>query len=229
MLSKHLDMNSIKETYKNNRYVRIENFLDEEYAKTIYQTMLNEIKWDLCYLSDDGPTSINDSELRAYTSQQYAELNQKIMIRTHQGFSYYYYRSDLVNTTNNIVKRFYVDLCGDEFLGFCRSITDEVAIDKVNGQLACFVPGCFLRKHTDETDKENRVAAYVINFTPSWNNDWGGHLHILNNEQRIIDTLEPLFNSVTIFKVPALHYVSQVANYARGKRYTATGWMLKPK
>ena len=85
-----------------------------------------------------------------------------------------------------------------------------------------------MRKHTDQTDKENRVAAYVINFTPQWNNDWGGLLHILDDQQNILDILEPQFNSITFFKVPKLHYVSQIANYARGHRYTVTGWMLKP-
>lgn len=229
MLSKDLDIENIKATFQNNRYVRIENFLDEEYVKKISQSIFNEISWDLCYLSDNGPVSIKELELKKYSPQQFAELNQKIMARAQQGFSYFYYRSDLVNATNKVLKRFYNDLCGDEFMEFCRNLTDEDSIHKVNGQLACFSPGCFLRKHTDQTDKEKRAAAYVINFTPEWNNDWGGHLHILDNQQKIIDTLEPLFNSVTIFKVPALHYVSQVANYARGRRFTATGWMLMPE
>jgi len=228
MLSKDLLIDEIKADFQKNRYVRIENFLDKEYVKKISQSIFNEISWDLCYLSNNGPVSIKESELKKFTPQQSADLNQEIMARALQGFSYFYYRSDLVNSVNKVLKEFYKDLCGDEFLGFCRDITGESTIEKVNGQLACFSPGCFLRKHTDKTDKENRAAAYVFNFTPTWNNDWGGHLHILDDQQRIIDTLEPLFNSITIFKVPALHYVSQVANYAKGRRFTATGWMLMP-
>lgn len=229
MLNKSIDRKKVKKEYLKNDYVRIENFLDIEYVKKISQTIYNEIQWDLCYLSEHGPVSIKDEELKKYTYQQSAELNNEVMTRAQQGFSYFYYRSDLVNSTNKVLKRFYNDLCGDEFLDFCRDLTNVDAIVKVNGQLACFSPGCFLRKHSDETDKEERVAAYVINFTPVWNSDWGGNLYLLDDQQSIIDVLEPLFNSVTIFKIPALHFVSQVANYAMSSRFTATGWMLKSK
>lgn len=227
MINKEINIDAVRNTFQKKGYIKIDNFLDDEYAKKIFET-INEIKWDLCYLSENGPVSIKDKSLMTYTPQQYGELNQKIMARAQQGFSYFYFRSDLVNAVNSRLKAFYEDLCGEEFLSFCRSITEEPSIKKVNGQLACYSPGCFLRKHTDKTDKEKRVAAYVINFTPKWNNDWGGLLHLLDNEQNILDILEPHFNSISIFKVPTLHYVSQVANYARGKRYTATGWMLKP-
>ena len=228
MLNKNLDIDLIKENYNKHGYVRIENFLDDEYVKKISNTIFNEISWDLCYLSNNGPVSIKDSVLKTYTAQQSAELNQKIMARAQQGFSYFYFRSDLVNTVNKVLKEFYNDLCADEFISFCRDLTGESTIEKVNGQLTCYAPGCFLRKHTDQTDKENRAAAYVINFTPQWNNDWGGNLHLLDKQHRILQTLDPLFNSISIFKVPTLHYVSQVANYAKGRRFTATGWMLMP-
>ncbi|MFK5950016.1 MAG: 2OG-Fe(II) oxygenase family protein [Methylococcales bacterium] len=228
MINENIDLDLIKKDYTKNGYVRIEKFFNEEYVKKIANSIFNEISWDLCYLSDSGPISIKEAELKTYTAQQSSELNQKIMSRAQQGFSYYYYRSDLVNSVNKVLKIFYKDLSGDEFIDFCRELTGENSIDNVNGQLACYSPGCFLRKHTDETNKENRVAAYVINFTPQWNNDWGGNLHILDKQHQIVKTLDPLFNSISIFKVPTLHYVSQVANYARGKRFTATGWMLMP-
>jgi len=226
MLNKKLDINSLKDQFQEQSYVRIENILEEKYVKDIAKSIFREIKWDLCYLSEDGPVSLSEAELSRLGPQQSAELNQKIMAMALKGFSYYYYRSDLMETTNNILNSFFQNLCGEEFLDFCREITGEATINTLNGQLACFSPGCFLRKHTDKTDKEKRAAAYVFNFTPIWNNDWGGLLHMLNDEQEIIDTIEPFFNSIIIFKVPALHYVSQVANYAKGKRYTATGWLL---
>ena len=228
MLNSSLDLKKIKDDFDKNNYIRIENFLDEAYVKNISQSIFSEISWDLCYLSENGPVSIKESELKKFTPQQSAELNQKIMVRAQQGFSYFYYRSDLVNTANKVLKDFYKDLCDDEFIGFCRQLTGDESINKVNGQLTCYSPGCFLRKHTDKTDKEKRVAAYVINFTPQWNNDWGGNLHILDKQHNILETLDPLFNSISIFRVPTLHYVSQVANYARGRRFTATGWMLQP-
>ena len=226
MLNTKLDVDTLKDLYHKQNYVRIENILADEYVKNIAKSILNEIKWDLCYLSENGPVSLSEAELSKFGPQQSAQLNQKIMSMALKGFSYYYYRSDLMETKNTVLNSFFQDLNGDGFLDFCREITGESSVDTLNGQFACFSPGCFLRKHTDKTDKEKRAAAYVFNFTPVWNNDWGGLLHMLNDEQEIIDTIEPFFNSLTLFKVPALHYVSQVANYAKGKRYTATGWLL---
>ncbi|RDH81018.1 MAG: hypothetical protein DIZ80_12915 [endosymbiont of Galathealinum brachiosum] len=226
MLNKKLDLEAIKDQFNNQGYVAIENILEDGYVKRIAQSIYKEITWELCYLSENGPVSISAEELSKYTPQQSSQLNQNIMAMAQKGFSYFYYRSDLVNSTNKVLQEFYQDLRGEEFLNFCRNVTGELTINNLNGQLASFSPGCFLRKHTDKTDKEKRAAAYVFNFTPIWNNDWGGLLHMLDGEQTILDIIEPFFNSLTIFKVPALHYVSQVANYARGKRYTATGWLL---
>lgn len=226
MLNATIDLAAHQKAFNEKGYVRIENVLDPAYAERIESALRTGVRWDLCYLADSGPVSIPQSEYQSYTPAQGAAINGAIMKKAQNGFAYFYYRSDLVRSDNSTLSAFYRELSGEKCLGLFRSITGEPGISAVNGQVACFTPACFLKRHQDITDKEQRIAAYVFNFTRTWDPDWGGHLHILDENLRNIDVFEPSFNSLTIFRVPRIHFVSQVSNYARGARYTATGWML---
>ncbi len=226
MLNKALDLTGYQQIFREKGIVRIENALEPAYATNIESALKTSVSWDLCYLTESGPTSIPQREYRAYTQSQAAEVNNAILKKAQNGFAYFYYRSDLARNQNEVLSSFYRELSGDRCLGMFRYITGETGIRDINGQVACFTPACFLKRHQDTTDKEKRFAAYVFNFTRGWDPDWGGHLHVLDEELRNVDVFEPSFNTLTIFKVPRIHFVSQVTNYARGARFTATGWVL---
>ncbi len=226
MLNKNIDLAACQKTFRETGFVRIENVLEPAYADNIEAALKTGISWDLCYLNESGPVSIPQAEYRAYTLAQSAELNSAILKQAQNGFAYFYYRSDLVRSKHEVLSTFYRELSADHCLGVFRQITGETGIRAVNGQVACFTPACFLKRHQDTTDKEKRFAAYVFNFTRGWDPDWGGHLHVLDKELRNVNVFEPSFNTLVIFKVPRIHFVSQVSNYARGARFTATGWLL---
>jgi Rps23 Pro-64 3,4-dihydroxylase Tpa1-like proline 4-hydroxylase len=226
MFNETLDLTSYRKMFKEKGYVRIENILEPAYAENIAATLKNDVKWDLCYLTGSNMTSVPQTEYSAYTQAQSAELNRAVLKKAQNEFSYFYYRSDLVRSQNEVLSAFYRGLITDESLGMFRYLTDEPLIRTVDGQLACFTPACFLKIHEDKAPKAHRFAAYVFSFTQGWVPDWGGHLHILDQQGRNIDVFEPSFNTLTLFKVPTVHFVSQVSNYALGARLTATGWML---
>ncbi|MEZ5543247.1 MAG: 2OG-Fe(II) oxygenase family protein [Pseudomonadota bacterium] len=221
-----IDLTAHRKTFADKGYVRIENVLLPEQAERIETALASGVPWELCYLTESGPVSIPQSEYRAFGPAQAADLNQAILKQAKQGFAYFYYRSDLVRSENETLRAFYSELSGERCLGMFRYLTGEPGIRTVNGQVACFTAACFLKRHQDVTDKEKRIAAYVFSFTRNWDPDWGGHLHVLDSQLRNTDVFEPSFNSLTIFRVPRIHFVSQVCNYAMGARYTATGWML---
>lgn len=228
MLNKDLNWTSVRQRFADSGYVRIENALDPQYATRVANEIIHATEWNLCYLTNDGPHSITHEELKNYPPEKSIALNRNIISKARTGFSYYYYRADLVDSTNVELEKFFNYLRGNEFLGFSKYLTDELSINSVNGQLTCYRPGCFLRRHNDTTNKEHRIAAYVFGFTPLWEADWGGLLHIQDDTFNIIDSHIPAFNTLTIFRVPTWHFVSQVASYAQGLRYTATGWILAP-
>lgn len=226
MLNAALDLAGYQKDLSEKGYVRIENILDRAYAERIEAALRADVSWELCYLTGSGPKSIPHSEYQAYNPTQAAAINRDILNKAQSGFAYFYYRTDLVSGGSGVLSEFYNKLSDRRCLDIFRDITGEPKIEAVNGQAACFGPACFLKRHQDTTDKEKRLFAYVFSFTRGWDPDWGGHLHILDKEFRNLDVFEPSFNTLTIFRVPQAHFVSQVSNYARGARYTVTGWML---
>lgn len=226
MLNNTIDLAGCQTLFRERGYVRIENILEPAYAETIEAALKSGVSWDLCYLTESGPLSIPQPEYRAFSPARAADMNNAILKQAQGGFAYFYYRSDLVNSQNAVLKAFFKELSDDRCLEVFRSLTGEPGINAINGQVARFSPACFLKRHQDTTDKEKRIAAYVFNFTRGWDPDWGGHLHILDEALRNVEVFEPSFNTLTLFRVPRTHFVSQVSNYARGARYTATGWML---
>jgi len=77
--------------------------------------------------------------------------------------------------------------------------------------------------HDDKTGGHKRLAAYVLNMTPSWRPDFGGILHFFDERGNVSQGFVPTFNALNVFRVPAEHAVSQVALFG-GYRYSVTGW-----
>ena len=115
-----------------------------------------------------------------------------------------------------------------QFLDFARQLTGDPAIRMVSAIGVRYRAGHFLRAHNDLANDENRAFAYVINLSRQWSPDWGGLLHFLDPEQRrVVDTFTPLWNSLSLFRVPQPHVVSLVAPWAGSARYSITGWFRR--
>ncbi|MBX3726690.1 MAG: 2OG-Fe(II) oxygenase [Xanthomonadales bacterium] len=112
------------------------------------------------------------------------------------------------------------------FLSFCRMLTGDPSLRRVSAQATRYRPGMFLRRHNDFEADEGRRYAYVFNLGRSWSADWGGLLHFQDQDGRVVETLEPMPNSLSLFKVPAWHFVSPVAPWAETDRLGITGWWL---
>ena len=68
----------------------------------------------------------------------------------------------------------------------------------------------------------------MINLSRDWLPDWGGLLQFLDPaERRVVDTFVPLWNSLSLFRVPQPHVVSLVAPWAGSPRYSITGWFRR--
>jgi Rps23 Pro-64 3,4-dihydroxylase Tpa1-like proline 4-hydroxylase len=86
--------------------------------------------------------------------------------------------------------------------------------------------GHFLSPHSD---KGNGRLAFVINITKNWLPQYGGNLHFLNNDRKIIiDSISPIFNSMILFEIPEPegipHFVSHVIPGIKISRYAISGW-----
>ncbi len=105
----------------------------------------------------------------------------------------------------------------------CRA--GDRQIRKVELQATRYRAGSFLRRHVDqpETQSDRRYAC-VLSLSKDWQSDWGGVLQFVEGDQ-VVQSINPHFNMLALFKVPQGHQVSYVAPYAVGARYSLTGWM----
>ena len=116
------------------------------------------------------------------------------------------------------------------FLDFIRDFTGDRELAMVGAQATRYLPGQFLRMHDDRHEEEARRYAYVLNLSRDWEADWGGLLHFVDDDGAAREAFLPRFNSLSLFKVPARHYVGIVAPWAAQPRLAITGWWhAKPK
>ena len=213
--------------------VQIPGFLQEPSALRLHQCLREEVPWETAQRSDavlpDGqdrsppPGSAEDEVALAATC-----------LRAREGFEFYFDRYRMIDarrdgTDPQLVLHAVVDfLNSPQFLDFARQLTGDPAIRMVSAIGVRYRAGHFLRAHNDLANDENRAFAYVINLSRQWSPDWGGLLHFLDPEQRrVVDTFTPLWNSLSLFRVPQPHVVSLVAPWAGSARYSITGWFRR--
>ena len=213
--------------------VQIPGFLQEPSALRLHQCLSEEVPWETAQRSDavlaDGqdrsppPGSAADEVALAATC-----------LRAREGFEFYFDRYRMIDarrdgTDPQLVLHAVVDfLNSPQFLDFARQLTGDPAIRMVSAIGVRYRAGHFLRAHNDLANDENRAFAYVINLSRQWSPDWGGLLHFLDPEQRrVVDTFTPLWNSLSLFRVPQPHVVSLVAPWAGSARYSITGWFRR--
>ena len=213
--------------------VQIPGFLQEPSALRLHQCLREEVPWETAQRSDavlaDGqdrsppPGSAADEVALAATC-----------LRAREGFEFYFDRYRMIDarrdgTDPQLVLHAVVDfLNSPQFLEFARQLTGDPAIRMVSAIGVRYRAGHFLRAHNDLANDEDRAFAYVINLSRQWSPDWGGLLHFLDPEQRrVVDTFTPLWNSLSLFRVPQPHVVSLVAPWAGSARYSITGWFRR--
>lgn len=115
-----------------------------------------------------------------------------------------------------------------EYLGFIRDLTGDASLAMVGAQATRYLPGQFLCVHDDRHEQEQRRYAYVLNLSRTWQADWGGLLHFVDDDGNPLDSFLPRYNSLSLFKVPARHHVGVVAPWAQEPRLAITGWWHAP-
>lgn len=225
------DVQAYAETYHRDGIVRIDNLFPEATARAIQSALIRQTPWHPVHADAQGKHVY-------YTPQEWSELKpeirnktlQDVMISARDGFSYFYSCFPMVNAYLNgtfpdwPLHAMLEYLNGPESLAFFKAITGEDTATKLDGQATLYARGHFLNVHNDTGNNKERRAAYVMGFTDPWRHDWGGKLLFLEDE-RITDGFVPSFNTLTLFKVPRDHIVTQVTNFAGANRYSITGWL----
>ena len=230
-LESALDSRKLQLDFARLGYVHIPGILAEPGLSDLYRVMQESTAWNLCFNDGKRHIDIAPESLAAMNAEQYRRLQEAVLAQAQKSFQYLYYNYPIYDACKaglnkgHLLHRFYEWLNSEEFLQFARQVTACADISFADAQATRFGPGHFLKCHDDDQLNKNRRAAYIFNFTPDWDVDWGGYLQLLDDRQHIRRGIRPLFNSLNIIAVPQPHNVSYVAPYARGKRYAITGWL----
>lgn len=232
-LSPNHDIDTYALNYAKHGMVRIENLFPDEIAHAIYEALEKSTPWHVVHSNENGMHKYYTPEVwNGIPNHERQRTVTDVMKRAKDGFAYYYLYYPMI--------RAYVEskdpgwplhamtefLNSHEMLSFVKSITAEPNAEKLNAQATFYARGHFLNTHDDTGHDSNRLAAYVMGFSQNWRADWGGHLLFLD-EDKVQTGFAPSFNSLTLFKVPRQHIVTQVTNFAGAGRYSITGWLVK--
>lgn len=226
VINKIDNIENLRVIFENNQKLKINNFLNEEFAETAFKYAFLEKNWILS-------TGINTNKYEKKDSLEFQKINnlQIKNVNTAFGkdhFSYIFYRN--MNGINMTYTEFTLRqiLGSSEFIKKLNEITG-LTLTKLNTLfMSKYKSGNFLSPHSDNG---NGRLAFVINLTKFWKPQYGGSLHFMNKERtEIIETFVPEFNNFIIFHVPdgvgIPHFVGHVAPNVKFSRYAVSGWFV---
>lgn len=212
--------------------VQIPDILDDSYAEQFHQALAAETDWELAYQAGTEPKVIAPADYAAMDMAQRAALVAQCAREAQGKYAYAFDNYSMTGLRDDVQSEHLLHKLVDVFhyepvLNFVRALTGDPGIARVRVQATRYLPGHFLRRHDDTGyDTQKRRFAFVFNLGRGWQADWGGLLHFLGADGRVVDTFVPTYNSLSLFKVPQYHCVSQVAPWAQAPRYALTGWFI---
>ncbi|HMI98168.1 MAG TPA: 2OG-Fe(II) oxygenase family protein [Micropepsaceae bacterium] len=225
-LNPRLDRAALAKEFARAGRIHIPNVLTEPSALRLFRALQQETPWTLTL--NKGPDFL-DIEKPSPEERSRLAMGAFERARAPSAFQYFFDNHRLSRTgepyadPNHYLGKLVAFMNAPHFLTFARELTGMEAIARTDAQATLYRPGDFLTMHDDKTGGHKRLAAYVLNMTPAWRPDWGGILQFIDARGHIAEGYAPCFNALNVFRVPALHAVSQVALYG-GYRYSVTGW-----
>lgn len=224
-----LDPSRLAETYADDRRAQIRDFLTDESAKKCHED-LEALPWGLAFNEGEKVAQIHAHKLAELGNREAAVIMAGIRDRARREYQFLYaFYPILTAYFSPQVRRhgifdFYELINSTPVLDLIRTVTGLSDIRWADAQATWFKPGHFLKTHSDEQEAEGRRAAYVMNLSPVWDQDWGGFLQFFDEQGNIEQAFKPTFNTLNLFTIPQLHSVSMVSTYVVEKRLAVTGW-----
>jgi SM-20-related protein len=228
-LNPSLDAGQLARRYNEKGRIQIRDFLTADSAQAILAE-LKELPWGMAYNEGERVVQLHADALGRLGNREAALIMAGIHDRARRQYQFLYaFYPVLTAYFSPAIERrpifdFYEFINSETVLSLVRKVTGLEQIKWADGQATWFKPGHFLKAHTDGAPTEARLAAYVMNFSPEWDRDWGGFLQFFDQNGDIERAIKPTHNALNIFTVPALHSVSMVSTYVTARRMSVTGW-----
>lgn len=226
-----LDLDHAARELATTRRLQLHDFLTDESAQSLHEAIANHRPWFVSFNEGSDNFEILKDDLDRLPPPQQARFRQQVEERATRQFQYLflqYYVTEMDRRGEGedypltALQRL---MNTPEMLDIFRALSGEPAVADVDVMVSRYERGHFLMQHDDSHSKRDRVAAYVLNLTPEWRADWGGHLAFFDDIGNVERALVPRFNTLNMFLVPQQHAVQMVAPYAPKARLSITGWL----
>ena len=230
-LNSRLDITTLARDFRQYPKMHIRSILDDYDAKALYKEITAPQRWNFVFQVNGRHYDLDPEGWRNMAVEDQLKTQQIVHAHASEGFTYIHYLLPIYDRYHGGgdltpgLKQFFEFLNGEEFLNFMRTLTGAHDIAYADAQLTRLGPGHFITIHNDDIEGKNRRAAYVLNMTPEWQEDWGGYLNFYDDIGNIEAGFKPAFNALNVFTVPARHSVSVVAPFAQQSRYVISGWL----
>lgn len=210
--------------------VHVPEYFTQQAAQYFFEGC-RDAEFSVVFQGAQGAYDIKAADIGALNVDQRVELTSAIHAQATTGFQYLFdsYRisdeAEAGRLTKGPLADFFTGLNAPEMITRLREMTGDDRIEYCDAQATRYRPGHFLTVHDDGLQGKDRLYAYVINLTPVWRADWGGLLMFMADDGHVAEAFTPRWNALNILKVPQPHAVSVVAPFARGARYSITGWL----
>ena len=232
MINPAIDVRAWHDALARDRRVQVPEFLQPDAAERLRRCLADEVLWTLALRDAAGARTIAHAAYAAMPAGDRDALLHDIARDAGDAFRFAYDSYMMVTAYREgrdpdlLLHRVLELFNTPEYLAFMRALTGDARVRRINAQATRYRRGQFLREHNDEDASEGRLYAYVLNLTPQWRADWGGLLQFIGDDGRVVDTMLPRWNALSLFAVPASHAVSLVAPWAGQDRLAITGWLL---
>lgn len=226
-----LDRAAIGARFRARGRVHIPGVLVPQAAERAWRCLAEELPWRLAIEDGQGARTLPVADSSQLPPAERERVETALLGQAAQGFAFVYdsfpvhecHRDGIL--ADRYVMRVYEFLNSPEFIAFAREVTGLGSIDYADAQATLYRPGHFLTRHDDLSDGQGRQVAYVLNLTPRWRAEWGGLLAFIGADGHVEEAWTPAMNALNLFRVPALHAVTEVASCAAAGRYAITGWL----
>jgi 2-oxoglutarate-Fe(II)-dependent oxygenase superfamily protein len=213
------------------RWLEVPNFLDVDLAIRAAQYLTREMPehwWSASIWPDPVTGMRSDIPVGPNGFAQLATYATYARTRMVTGeFSHLFYRTSP-----------HVSACNCPVCEVVAALESAVTVERVSRLLgrvlsqsggffaSRYLGGCFLSPHTDS---DNGVAAAILSLTRNWLPQYGGLLHLLDDNWLCVrKSFTPTFNTLVLVDLPdgvgAPHFVSSVESGVTIPRVAVSGW-----
>lgn len=235
-----LDFQKIADEYNENGYVFVREFLEPELAESMHAYLSEHVPWNL-YFGEFETTDqlLNESErhkrigweeLSDMSAEQQATFYPRPRENYVGGFNYAFDRYDSLvayGRRPNKLDDLFAAVATPAYLALWRGFQGLNRAASLELKASRYMPGQFLSAHADASPPgQVRLAAHVIGLTKNWRETWGGRFTMCKDDGTPIFDRVPSFNTLALFRVPAMHYVTRVEKEATEPRFSLLGWLI---